>query len=54
MDATEAKRRITEIFNAVNQHDPRYWYEDTWIRWGFIQRDLCVIIDELVVAEEKR
>ena len=47
MNTLEARRKVTEIFIAILQRDPRYWREDTWIRWARIERDVHAIIDEL-------
>ena len=47
MKTLEAKLAVTEIFSAILQHDSRYWYETTWIRWGRIELDVHAIIDEL-------
>jgi len=47
MTPQEAKDKIDEILSAVAQRAERYYLEDTWIRWGKIQRDINDVIDRL-------
>ena len=47
MTPQEAKDKIDEILSAVSQRAERYYLEDTWIRWGKVQRDINDVIDRL-------
>ncbi len=47
MTKEEAKEGVRKIFYNLLQHDPVYWLEDTYIRWGKVEKDINRIIEDV-------
>ena len=51
MTKTEAKEAISQVLRKILFHDEKYWYEDKYIRWGKVERDLHKGIDSFIEEE---
>ena len=48
MEKEEAKKQINAIFRKViTDKDEIYWLNDTYIRWGKVERDIYEAIDKI-------
>lgn len=46
--AAAAKRAISAVLEGlIHAHNPRYWLDDEFIRWGRVEADLYAIVDGL-------
>jgi hypothetical protein len=45
MNKNKAKEEVQNILKKILTHDPVYWHENIYIRWGRIEIDLLKIID---------
>lgn len=49
----DAKAEIRQVLHRIIDGDSRYWHQDTYIRWGVVERDLLTIVEHLEIDDDR-
>jgi hypothetical protein len=48
--AESAKKAVSAVLHRITQRDPEMWLDDTYIRWGRVEKEIHAVVEAALAA----